>query len=368
MKKFIFTFLYIAFYCFFGCSLIAQEIEKEDKPIEDNISSEDKNNIKQFSEIVKEDWKKWAGEKNEVNRHILIAHMANANFKEESAAALVALIYYMKNEKIESITYEEAINSCSGKNEETYKQLVLKLRNANRSLFANGKPTFSLMKQGPEGDCYFFSGAGWIAKYRPEVIIKAIEIISNNKYNVRFPNGDEAEISEPTDAEIAFNYSVSTLSDGLWMPVLEKALGVMLKDKDKKHSEILDPTARVDIGGGPGPDVKRWTGNDVELFKLSENDIEKKVREALIKMEKHNLMSQALVLKRKGKIIGDHVYAVMGFNEETNMLTVWNPWGTDYKHEGEDSPENGYNRKDGIFKISLKDFIYLFAYLAIEKK
>jgi hypothetical protein len=58
----------------------------------------------------------------------------------------------------------------------------------------------------------------------------------------------------------------------------------------------------------------------------------------------------------------------MGFDSETNMLTVWNPWETDYTHKGKDCPENGYNWKGSIFKISLKDFIYLFAYLAIEKK
>jgi len=294
--------------------------------------------------------------------------MSDADFKDESAAALVALIFHLKKEKEQSLTYEEAISNCSDKNEDTYKQLVLKIRNTNRTLFANGKPTFSLMKQGPEGDCYFFSGVGWIAKYRHEVIIKAIKVLPDKKYKVKFPNGDEAEITEPTDAEIAFNYSTSTLSDGIWMPVLEKALGEILKDKDEKHSKILDPTARIDIGGGPGPDVKRWTGNNVELFKLSERPIEDRVREALIKMEKHNLMSQALVLERKGKIIGDHVYAVMGFDSEANILTVWNPWGTDYTHSGEDCPQNGYNRKGGIFKISLKDFIYLFAYLAIEKK
>lgn len=366
MKKLIFPFLVLSI-IFSTNLLLAQEFENDDNPYEENLSYEI-HNIKDYKEVLKENWNKWSNNKSDVEKEVLISHMQNEKIKDESAAALVTLLFHMKKEKMTVINYEEVLNSCTEKNSEAYKQTVLKIRSANRKLYANGSPTFSLMKQGPAGDCYFFSGAGWIAKYRPDEILKAIKPLKGNKYHVKFPDGDEAEISEPTDAELAYNYSNSTLSDGIWMPVLEKALGVILKNKDEKHSKILDPTVRVDLGGGPGPDVKRWTGNDVELFNLNEKNIEIKVKEALIKMQKHNLMSQALVLKRKGKIIGDHVYAVMGFNAESDILTVWNPWGTDFSHSGIDCPQNGYNRKGGIFKISLKDFIYLFAYLAIEKK
>jgi|WetSurMetagenome_2_1015567.scaffolds.fasta_scaffold171092_2 hypothetical protein len=367
MKKVI-TILSLFSLCFFLNIVIAQETDVDDKPIEDSISSGRNSEIKAFCEVIKENWEKWAGDKKEINKEKLIYGVSDASNKDESAAALVALIFHLKKEKISSIAYEDALESCKGKSNETYEKLVIKLRNMNRTLFANGKPTFSLMKQGPEGDCYFFSGAGWIAKYRNEVIIKAIKTLPGNKYFVKFPDGTEAEVTEPTDAEIAINYSASTLSDGLWMPVLEKALGEILKNKNEKLAKILDPTVRIDVGGGPGPDVKRWTGNDVKLFALNKKTNIEEVRESLIRMNKHNLMSQALVLKPKGKIIGDHVYAVMGFDSQTNMLTVWNPWGTDYKHKGIDCPQNGYNREQGIFKISLEDFLYLFSYLAIEKK
>lgn len=322
-----------------------------------------------FCEVLKENWNEYSGNQNEVTKLHLISKLSNPELKNEKAAALVSLLSHLRKEKLKEITKEEALALCNNKDVvDNYDKNAEKLIKANRQLFANGKPTFELMQQGPLGDCYFFSGIGWIVKFRNHEIVEAIKVMDDNKYRVRFPDGSEAEISGPTDAELAYNYSESTLSDGIWAAVLEKAFGTILGKLKPNLNEYEDPTSKVDVGGGPGPDVKRWTGHEVELFHLQKTS-EEKVKEALEYMEKHNAMSQALVQgKPKGKIIGDHVYAIMGFDSKTDLLTVWNPWGTDFEHKGEDSPENGYNRHKGMFKISLKDFMYLFNYLAIEKK
>ncbi len=78
-------------------------------------------------------------------------------------------------------------------------------------------------------------------------------------------------------------------------------------------------------------------------------------------------MATALLLhKPPAKLPYDHVYAIMGFDPETNIVTIWNPWGTDFTPSGPDGPDNGYTRKNGIFRLSLDEFISFYSFLAIE--
>jgi len=248
-----------------------------------------------------------------------------------------------------------------------YLNNIKKINGIQRVLFAHGRPTFELMQQGPAGDCYFFSGTGWMAIYRNAEIIRCIKPLENGNYKVNFPNHSEAVVTEPTDAEIAYNDSPSTVTDGIWMPVLEKALGVIEGKTNAARDAIPDPTARIDLGGSSNGDVKFWTGHDIILLRFSENGTRHAVKEGLIRMKEKKLMAQASVPKNpKGKLPGNHVYAIMDFDPGTEMLTVWNPWGTDFHPKGSDGPENGYARKHGIFHITLDDFLQIFYYMAIE--
>jgi len=350
-------------------TLYSQVVTEDDKPAQDYAVYSKKFEVKPFTDVVKDNWKKWVGDSNEICRFTLVAQFKYPENKQEIAAALVTIVTRMRGEKKLTITFDDAIAMSNKKTDSIYNGIVNKINNINRTLFATGKPDFNKMQQGYGGDCFFFSGAGWIAKYRNDVIVNSIKVISDKKYKVAFPNGEWAIVNEPTDAEMAYNDSFSTLSDGMWMPILEKALGEILQKKSTKYANIPDPTISIDAGGGPAPDVRLWTGNETKLYYLGEKVDKFALREGLIKMQKYNLMSQALVPRNpKGKIIGDHVYAIMEFDANTNMLLVWNPWGTNYKHKGPDCPENGYNRTNGFFNISLDDFILLFSCVAIEVK
>jgi len=43
----------------------------------------------------------------------------------------------------------------------SYYGLLKKLKSESHELYAYGKPSINRIQQGPEGNCFFFSGVGW---------------------------------------------------------------------------------------------------------------------------------------------------------------------------------------------------------------
>lgn len=321
-----------------------------------------------LARVIERNWQTWSKGSGTVSKLDLIAHMANPAYKGEDAAALVALEKWLR--KAGSIDRENAIALQDPKIISTYYSNVHKLKKVKRLLFANGQPTFELLQQGPPGDCYFFSGTGWMAFYRKQVIMDSIKQRPDGRYDVIFPNGDSAIVDPPTDAELAINDSTSTLQDGLWMSVLEKATGMILSRTSSKSADIPDYTVAIDRGGVPiGSIVERWTGKKPILVHLGSRTNRDKVRKALIHMQRYNLMSEALLLRKPpAKLAYNHVYAILGFDDTTDMVKIWNPWGTDFKPKGPSGAEFGYARDKGVFFLPLADFIDFYSVVAIEKR
>ncbi len=334
----------------------------ESSPPDDRLKG-----ISPWSQVIERNWARWAGDQSSVTKRDLIARMASPEFRGEDAAALVALENVLR--KVDSIDKAGAMAPPDPKILKVYQGNVLKLQGAKRVLFANGKPTFTLLQQGPPGDCYFFSGTGWIALYRPEVIVKAITPLPGERYRVRFPNGDEAEVTAPTDAELAINDSVSTLQDGLWMSILEKAAGTVMSRTSEKGAAIPDPTVSIDRPGVPIKGiVERWTGRSARNVLLGRKAKLREVREALLLMERRRSMAEALLLhKPAAKLPYDHVYAILAFDGESDRVKLWNPWGTDFKPQGPSGRENGYAREKGVFFLSLADFVEFYSVVSIEE-
>lgn len=331
------------------------------------LSAEELKGITPFAAVVQRNWNSWSKGNATVTKLDLIAQMASPAYTGEDAAALVALEIYLKKNPAVDLATAAAIDDP--KIMERYYRNVLKLRRVKRVLFANGQPTFELLQQGPVGDCYFFSASGWMARNRPGDVMNAITRLDDGRFRVRFANGDEATITAPTDAELAINDSDSTLQDGIWMSVLEKATGTIQARTYRKSAEIPDPTVAIDTAGIPiGSVVKRWTGQEVKVFRLGARVQRDQVRRALIRMQERTSLATSLLLHRPpAKLAYDHVYAIMGFDPGADTVTIWNPWGTDFTPNGPSSPENGYARKKGIFTLNFDEFVSFYSYLAIEQ-
>lgn len=316
--------------------------------------------------VIARNWDRWAQGRAELTKLDAIALMPDASLRGEDAAALAALELSLR--KIDSVDRAAALAIDAPKVLAFYAKSVRKLRVAERRLFAHGGPTFSLLEQGPAGDCYFFSGTGWMARNRPQVIRQAISELPGGRYRVRFPSGDDIEVSAPTDAELANNNSESTLRDGLWLPVLEKAMGLIMQHKNRKSAAIPDPSVAVNVPGGPAPIVKLWTGNEAQGVHLGGRTQRSELRDILAGMRRRGAMAGVLLLKKPAaRLPYDHVYAVLDYDAATDVVTLWNPWGTDYTPPCPSSPQCGYARTRGAFRLSLDEFDRFFTYLAVER-
>ena len=154
------------------------------------------------------------------------------------------------------------------------------------------------------------------------------------------------------------------------MSVLEKATGTIQARTFSRSAAIPDPTVAIDTPGIPiASVVERWTGREAKKLPLGRRAHREQVRTALIRMQERNALATALLLhKPPAKLAYDHVYAIMGFDAATDTVTIWNPWGTDFTPNGPSGPENGYERKKGLFSLSFDEFVAFYSFLAIEQK
>ena len=324
-----------------------------------------------LSEIIARNWAAWSHGQESVNYHDLIDELANPSYKEADAAALAALARTMRASHFTGqLARTQAVEMAANNHtlQTQYAQFIDSLPQLNSSLFASGKPNFSALKQGPIGDCFFFSGIGWLAEYRPQVIQQAIIEEPNGQYLVKFPNGAQTRVAEPTDAEILFFNSAATITDGLWVTVLEKAVGAILPNYTKRVDNQVETAYNIALGGGPARIEAIWTGASPTVIYLNRKPARHEVREALIRMQERRLMSQALTPAHSiaHSIAGDHVYAILGFNKATDTLTIWNPWGDEYTAKGAPGIQNGYSRKHGVFTMPLDEFMSVYWILSVE--
>ncbi len=70
--------------------------------------------------------------------------------------------------------------------------------------------------------------------------------------------------------------------------------------------------------------------------------------------------------KKTPGIASRHAYAILGYNKETDLVTVWNPWGNNFTPKGPDGLQNGYTTKTGLFDILLKDLLTIFHDITFE--
>lgn len=323
-----------------------------------------------LSEILAANLPGWTGGSGVVEKSRLEALAADPSIRGEEAAALAALIRQFRKATTTSLPTAELGPAGQVGLDQNYRLFLAKLGKANRSLFADGQPHFDRMKQGPAGDCYLFSGAGWWAYTQPRRVVEMIRELPDDHYFVQFPDGEQVVVDAPTDTELAYNESGSTASDGIWMAVLEKAVGTLDYGRDAKTRAVADASLRVNLGGSARLDVRRWTGNTVDSYLLNDPAQRARVRDALVAMASGRLMAQAVVLRtdKPAPIPSNHAYAVLGFDPKTDVLTVWNPWGDDFTPRGPAGPEHGWPRRHGVFQVPLADFVRVFSMLDIERR
>ncbi len=319
----------------------------------------------ELTNVLQTNWPQWRDGEDRVSYLQLVAQLKNP-YQGKDAAALAALAHYLRQTRNkEALTQEAVLQLAKGAAlQEWYEKEKRSLTQASHALYAKGQPNFLALQQGPIGDCFFFSGLGWLAHYRPQVIMDSIEALPDGRYKVVFPNGMQVTVDKPTDGEMLFFNSESTITDGIWAPILEKAVGAILPHYTKRVVNEEEPAYNIALGGAPATIEKIWTNKTPHVLYLRKSG-EAEARRLLLEMKEKRLLAQALTGKKPPapSIAGNHVYAIMDFDSARDELRIWNPWGDDFKPL---PGHSGYPRQHGIFTLSIKEFCEYYEVLFVE--
>ncbi len=212
--------------------------------------------------------------------------------------------------------------------EGVFRSNLRSLETLNRKLFAGDGPNFQSMRQGPIGDCYFFSMAGYLAAREPRKIRRMIVPEADGGYLVQFFDGEQVRVPAPTEAELLLNNSSSSLGDGVWLAVLEKALGEKMRLAGIRPMSSAEDTDAMASGGTTGLIIQLFSGNhDTEIRLREERYLRARLnllRRVLPPVLANGMLAGAEMGKQPPggwkKVPGlgyGHAYAILGYDPAT---------------------------------------------------
>lgn len=225
---------------------------------------------------------------------------------------------------------------------------------ANVSIYADEtEPLESIkpaaVRQGVIGDCMFLAILASVAQMRPELIERSIFAHEDKSFTVVFPNAFNEPITVPyvTDAELALYAGACPL--GLWPAVLEKACGIycsrtfqrrLRRDRQDEwipkwwKSEIPSENA----SGKGGLDLFGKTEKTI-IYGSKVAIIREMIVDAMIARDpiicaRHLVpafLKDAIKRNANSKIFPNHAYAVLSYDEDKDVIKLYNPWGHNKK-------------------------------------
>jgi hypothetical protein len=258
-----------------------------------------------------------------------------------------------------------------------FQQDLALLAKINRRLYAGDGPNFAAMRQGGIGDCYFFSVTGNLAAHHPERIKRMIEPRPNNEFMVHLGDGESISVGALSDAEILVNNSASSLEDGLWLSVLEKAVGREMWRRAPPGKKTGEATDAMASGGSTAHIIQIFTGHQTDSITLRDPQHAKarmtELRERLpVALGAGHLVGVGMGKNppeghKKIPHLGyGHAYAVFKYDRAADQVTLWNPWGNDYSPQGKEGTENGFETRHGIFHVPLSTLYHQFSSVVFE--
>ena len=268
-----------------------------------------------------------------------------------------------------------------------YARFVAHLKKAPRDLFTdNDGPTLEGIRQGSLGDCFFMCVIGATVSRDPQTIRKMLRSNPDGTSDVRFPSIGVVHVGRLTDGEIALTSDAA--DQGIWINVLEKAFGeVKFVHPKTKHQDGDIDLDSISRGGKILTTIQLMTGHKAFVIPIrhyKNKKLHKPTNEEIPRIMKRldSAFSKAFATNRlvcadiatgvTGKdippgLVGRHAYAVLGYDQATHMVTVWNPHGKNYTPKmSPPSRQHGYPVKKGVFQMSLADFVRVFKAVTYE--
>jgi hypothetical protein len=257
-----------------------------------------------------------------------------------------------------------------------YTQSLNRIQKANRNLFSTGAPQLEALHQGRLGDCFCLAPLGALIYRDPQTVVRMFVLRPDGGYTVTF--GRHAlPITALTDAELALTASAGP--DGIWVNVYEKAIAEFRRRKSGKTASQSD----IDVlakGGSAGVALEWVTGHAITRFSCKpwrEADVTEAKRAELLTDLRGQLTAafaaKRLVcggtstsVKRPPAVLGNHAYAILGYDRAKDVVTLWNPHGNTFTPKGEPGLEHGYATSAGRFQVPLTELVRFFGGFSFE--
>ena len=285
----------------------------------------------------------------------------------------------------------------------------------------SGSEILQHMRQGPLGDCFFVAVVGSAVNRDPSLVGSVLSPTGGGRYRVAFASPGGAFVLPPlTDAERALSSSSS--GEGEWLAALEQAYGRFHHMLHPRAADAPVPAAAVANaplegtdtichGGTPGPVITALIGHASKYVPLP-HDAAKRAAEAE-RMQKllradladafhDRMLVVAMVNAAPTKPADDtppkttdaggrspdgenptetvasaslpsppnishgHCYAVVGYDADTDVVTLWNPHGQTFRPKGPAGLTNGYDTSHGIFRVPLAQLYQFYSAFSFE--
>lgn len=272
----------------------------------------------------------------------------------------------------------------------SFSSSLRRISTAKRDIFLDETPDLDRVRQGPLGNCFLVASVGALVHRDATALKSLITPRDDGGYNVRFGDGQAVTVGALTDAELAL--SGTTGDEGLWLPILEKAIGTLRMEANPEKYTTESPTDAIANGGSTATIVKLLTGNQTERITLKRRprstekapdgkplpvdrvpvaepaELARRVREGVsAAFAARRLVTTGTgTEKQPPGISGKHGYAVLAFNVKSDTLTLWNPHGNTFTPKGEPGIDKGYQTRRGVFSLPVADFVRIFNSVVIE--
>jgi hypothetical protein len=252
----------------------------------------------------------------------------------------------------------------------------LKINTTPRNLFPQSLPSLDSCRQTGMGDCFFFAVVGAMVYQNPSAVKAMLTPSPDASTTVAFGDGHSVHVAPLTDAQIALSDTAGT--NGLWLPVLENAYGKLRLEARQANTEVKPDTDAIAHGGDCADVIRKLTGcqpiniafararglrGGANLTNIIRQDLTAALREH--RLATAFTQSNSVQTLPPG-LNNDHAYAVLGFNDTTGLVHLWNPHRNNFTPRGSDGPQYGYLTKAGQFDIPLSDLLQVFSGVTIE--
>jgi hypothetical protein len=268
----------------------------------------------------------------DLTRSVVLGSVANAHYQ---GATLGNLAAGSSGAQLDNLVHKWFLGADHP--DASYSGLTVTYMAASGTLFGANGPQYTDVHQGAVGDCYFVATLGEIALRGPSAIRNMFIVNGDGTYTVRFLQNGVAHYVT-VDSQLPTYYggwflyanmggSYNDASNVLWVALAEKAYVQM--------NEVgwLRPAS---WGGG----LNAYSGIEGGYFGDVVHQVENRgctdyyVNGAADATTLNNAWTSGKQVGFASKstptsslIVGDHQYVVVGYNNLTHIVTLFNPWG-----------------------------------------